>query len=358
MANEIFTLFSSDSTVQYTKDVFSILSLPRNSIINFRYQAQHVDNAVKPVFENNQNGAGVKVLVAFRSSATTEAEKIFIVPVRWAVITSVKKFSDVFILSLKLQGYPSFSQKFRNVCATFAGINTYAKDYFVANNTELAVQPVQLDAVDLQDEIGMDTVNWRSIVEVLVNIPKYANYHFLKSTAFYWEKYNSQNKQIEHRDFPQRDDGKYVLTEGKCAYLEIDYYSKTYDQRLRRQIDVFLDENNIRKAKGLRTFLESRYGTVVLGFQPQKTVNNTVTEVTICTASEPADVIQTDVKFPIIIRKNRTYKIIKALIMGLGAGLVALPGLLGDKVDLWINIVIALSGVLVIGINNYLESKE
>ena len=200
MGNEILTLFSSNSTVQYTKDVFSVLSLPRDSIIDFRYQAQHVDNVVKPIFSNRQNGAGTRVLIAFRSSAfvngseaKTNEEKVFIVPIRWAVVTGVKLFSDVYTVGLKLQGYPSFSQNFRNLCSDFSGINRYAKEYFGSHNAALAVHSVQLDAVDLNDEIDRETINWRSIVEVLVNIPEYENYHFLKSSSFYWEKYNTQN---------------------------------------------------------------------------------------------------------------------------------------------------------------------
>ena len=54
MSNNILTLFSSDSTVQYTKDVFSVLSLPRDSIFQFRYQTQYVDDAVKTIFENEK----------------------------------------------------------------------------------------------------------------------------------------------------------------------------------------------------------------------------------------------------------------------------------------------------------------
>jgi len=358
MPNEILTLFSSNSTTQYTKDIFSVLSLPRNSIINFRYQTQHVDNSVKPVFEDRQNGIGIRVLIAFRSSEQLDHDKIFIVPIRWATITNVKLFSDVYTISLSLQGYPSFSLKFRNICSNFFGINNYAKEYFKINKIELAVHSVHLDAVDLLDEVNRDTVNWRSIVEVILNIPEYENYHFLKSSAFYWEKNNPKTNRIEFKYFPQRDDGKFVLTEGKCAYLELDYYSKNYNRDISRQINVFLDEKNIRKAKGLRTFLESRYGTVVLGFQPQKTNNNTVTEITVCTESEPMDVIQTCVNFPILIRKNRMYKILKTIIMGFGAGLVALPGILGSNVEIWLNIIFALSGVLVISLNSYLESKE
>jgi hypothetical protein len=359
MAETIYTLFSSESTVQYKKDIFSALSMPRDSVFQFRYQAQHVDESVKSDFINTTSVRGKKALIAFRSGALNDNDNIFIVPVRWAEITEVKLVSDVYNVYFKLKGYPSFSQSFRNTCTSFSGLNTYAKNYFESHNTVIALQSVQLDAVDLNDDgKERDSTNWRSIVELLVTIPTYSNYHFLKCSGFYSRIIKAPNGFNQKKYNTIRDDGMTYLTEGKCAYIDIEYYSKIYEPNLRRQIEVFLDGNCIRKAKGIKTYLESRYGSVSLGFQPKISANNTVTEIVVCTTSDPIDVIQTELTFPIIIRKNRTYKLLKALIMCIGAGLIALPGILGSCVPLGWNIASALSGVVVMGVNNYLESKE
>ena len=52
------------------------------------------------------------------------------------------------------------------------------------------------------------------------------------------------------------------------------------------------------------------------------------------------------------------HKILKSIITSIGALLVAMPGIINDSLDVGWNILIAGLGVLVLGINNYWESKE
>ena len=61
MNDMILTLFSSDATLQYTKDIFSVLSLPRNWIFQFRDLTEFVVNSAKAIFENENSGAGSRV---------------------------------------------------------------------------------------------------------------------------------------------------------------------------------------------------------------------------------------------------------------------------------------------------------
>lgn len=353
MSNSILTLFSSNSTIQYTKDIFSVLSLPRNYIFQFRYQAQHVPTSVASIFQNKTKGAQTKALIAFRSGSTDSDDDIFIIPIRWVEITTVKLFSDVYTVYFKLNGYPTFSILFEKMCSNFTSINEAAKQYFKNHETLFAVQPEHLDFVNLDDDPARDTENWRSIVECLVSIPTYEDYHFLKCSPFYSEKIcNGQSVHINCQRMADRS----VLTEGICTNIDLDYYSKTYDKTRTRHLEVFVDENVLSKAKGLRTVLQSRYGSITLGFQPQATANNTISEVSICTSNCSQHEIQTEVLFPIIIKKNHIYKIRKAIIMAMGAALVALPGILGDTVNIAWNISFAIAGVAVLGINNYWES--
>ena len=119
-----------------------------------------------------------------------------------------------------------------------------------------------------------------------------------------------------------------------------------------------MDNNIISKAKGLHSILQSRYGTIRLGLQPKKVANKTITEVIITSSSSVSNELETEIVFPIIVIKNKFHKLIKAFITAAGALLVALPGIIGDNLDMGWNILIAGIGVLVLGINNYWESKE
>lgn len=359
MSKNILTLFSSDSTVQYTKDIFSVLSLPRDSIFQFRYQSQYVEDYVKTYFQNDKGGTGHRVLIAFRSNASADEKDMFILPIRWAVITSVKLFSDVYSVYFKLTGYPTFTQAFKNSVSDYSKINEYAKNFFKKYNKDIAVHSFPLDAVEIvnRDDIEIDTENWRSIVEAFTKIPLYSNCYFLKCSSLYTEKFKSRKKQKTIVDCPIKD-GHFVLTEGKCTNLNIEYYSSTYDRQREQKIEVLVDENVVRKVKGMRTLFQSRYGCVTLGFQSKSNSNNTVSEINIHTEGSLPDVIQTDAVFPIITQKNKAYKIRRSIIMGIGAALVALPGIIGDNIHVVWNIVIAILGVLILGINNYWESTE
>lgn len=362
MQNNILTLFSSDSTIQYTKDIFSVLSLPRECIFQFRYQSQHVENSVKSFFQIEEKAIGCRVLIAFRSNSSCEDEKEFIIPIRWAEITSVKLFSDVYSVFFKLMGYPTFTQDYKNTVSCFEQINTYSKNFFQRHDKVIAVHPFPLDAVELRDEKERDDENWRSIVEAMTKIPTYNNSYFLKSSPLYIEKHDSK-KQIVKKNCSMVS-GRFVLVEGQCINVDIEYYSANYNRAKKQQIEVLVDDNVIRKVKGLRRIFQSRYGCFTLGFQSQKNTNNTFSEICMYTVDDlennnsQYDEIQTDIVFPVITQKNKSYKIKKSLIMFLGASLVALPGILGDAIDITWNIVLAIGGALVLGINNYWESKE
>ena len=47
---QIITLFSSESTARYIKDVFSVLALPRGSVFQFRYDTQYIDPRLLTMF--------------------------------------------------------------------------------------------------------------------------------------------------------------------------------------------------------------------------------------------------------------------------------------------------------------------
>lgn len=355
MADNILTLFSSNSTIQYTKDIFSVLSLPRNCHIQFRYQSQYVENSVKAIFENTNLGAGTKVLLAFRSNSKEDTANMFIVPIRWAKIISVKHFSDVYTVSLELLGYPSFSTAFRAKSANYNEINLYANNFLIGEKKNLAAISTCLDLVELEDKIEKDIENWRAIVESLTKIPQYSKCYFLKYSAIYKENYRfGKTKRKECKMV----NGRFVLTEEQLVNIDIEYYSSDYSESIKRKIDVDVDGIAVKHVKGLRTIIQSRYGSIALGFQPLKVSNNTISEIILCTSSQPEEKIQTDIVLPVILKTNKKHRIRHAIIMSVGAALVALPGILSNNVDISLNIALGVIGALTLGVNYFLDPKE
>lgn len=353
----IITLFSSSSTVQYIKDIFSVLSLPRGSIFQFRYQSDYIDPRVRGIFDNNNN-LDLKALVAFRSSTSSPDDQCFYVPIRWAKIKSIIQISNGYTVNFEIHGYPIYTPDFRNKSTSFQGINESAKRFFQQmGNNDYAVWGESLAIVNLDDDVDRDSENWYEIVRRLTLLPDYKDYHFLKCSFPYMEKIDNDLGTYEKIECNVENNFTQFIEE-KCVYIDIEYYSANYDQSKKRQIDVFVDENILSRAKGLRTTLQSRYGTIKLGLQSKKVTNKTITEVVINTNSSIPDELQTEITFPVVVIKNKIHKILKSIITSIGALLVAMPGIINDSLDVGWNILIAGLGVLVLGINNYWESKE
>lgn len=353
----IITLFSSNSTVQYIKDIFSVLSLPRGSIFQFRYQSDYIDPRLRGIFNNNNN-LNLRALVVFRSNILSPDDQHFYIPIRWVKIKSIIQMPNGYTVNFEIHGYPIYTPNFRNKSTSFKGINESAKHFFQQmGNNDYAVWGESLAIVNLDDDEDRDSENWYDIVCRLTLLPGYKDYHFLKCSFPYVEKIDNDMGTIKKIEC-NVDNNFTQFIEHKCVYIDIEYYSANYDQSKKRQIDVFVDENVLSKAKGLRTTLQSRYGTIKLGLQPKKVTNKTITEVVINTNSSIPDELQTEITFPVVVIKNKIKKILKAIITSIGALLVAMPGIINDSLDVGWNILIAGLGVLVLGINNYWESKE
>lgn len=149
-----------------------------------------------------------------------------------------------------------------------------------------------------------------------------------------------------------------VVIEGVPVYIDIEYFAATYTRTMKRKIDVLVNDKVLNRTNGLLTTLQSRYGTKKIGFQPQKVANNTITELVITTKNTLNDELLTELIFSVIVQKDKKYRLLKAIVMSIGALFVALPGITGDSLQLIWNILFAGLGVLVLGIGSYWESKE
>ena len=137
--SNVITLFSSESTEKYIKDIFAVLALPRNADYRFRYEKKYVENKVCNLFDDSINSAGTKALIAFRSKNIEEENKRFIVPIRWVEITKVEYRSDFYTVMFKVLGYPTFTQAFSQKCYEFCNINATAKSILDSKTNNFAV---------------------------------------------------------------------------------------------------------------------------------------------------------------------------------------------------------------------------
>jgi hypothetical protein len=101
--------------------------------------------------------------------------------------------------------------------------------------------------------------------------------------------------------------------------------------------------------------MDARYDAIKLGNKHKKTMNETLSEIIICTSESGK--LPIELSLPITIVKRKPLLLLKSLIMGAGALLVALPALLPDTVDVKWKIIIAIGGACVMGVNHFINSN-
>lgn len=366
MADIILTLLSSNQVVQYEQNIFSVLSLPRDSIFQFSYQEKYLDKSVIKLFNTNKI-LNNRAVVVFRSKAPKKSKKLkveesFCIPIRWVQIQSVERISNGgWVITFVIKGYPKYTSQFASDSESFRGINQSAGKFFSnLKKHYLSVLGRAIDLVEVDENTctpESDSENWYEIVKSIARIPAYKDYHFLKCSKFYMQKMDGKTY-MPIKTWCEIKDNHIVVIEREPLYIDIEYFAATYTRDVKRKIDVLFNDKVLNRTSGLLATLQSRYGTMKIGFQSQKVANNTITELVITTKNAQNDELLTELKFPIIVKKDKKYRLGKAIVMGLGALLVALPGITRDNIQLIWNIILAGLGVLVLGVGSYWESKD
>lgn len=351
----IITLFSSDATVQYTKDIFSVLALPRGSSFRFRYESRYIDPNVIPLLETGKE-LTIRSLIAFRHAHNPDDNSHdFFIPARLAIIKSAEKMAGGLIINFVASGYPCFQEDHR--VTDLKSLGERAKQVFDSERlAPYAVWGKSMPGVDMSNDPARDEENWREICKAISLLPGYDSCHFLKCTAPYSEEWDAATgRSIRNESHLSR--GVFQLTEGRSFIIDVEYYEKSYDRKQNRNIDVILDDNVLTRTRGMSTLMQSRYGSVKLGFRPKTVESNTVSEILIRTKGATSGAFETEVPFPVVIIKSKGRRVVKTLLPTFGALLIALPGILTDAIPLTVNVLFGSVGVIVVGISNYMSSR-
>lgn len=149
-----------------------------------------------------------------------------------------------------------------------------------------------------------DSENWYEIVKSIARIPAYKDYHFLKCSKFYMQKMDGKTY-MPMKAWCEIKDNHIVVIEGEPVYIDIEYSATIHSLAVKRKIDVLFNDKVLNRTSGLLATLQSRYGTKKIGFQSQKVANNTITELVITTKNAQNDELLTELKFPIIVKKDK-----------------------------------------------------
>ena len=350
----MITLFASDARLQYTKDVFSVLALPRGSSFQFRYESRYIEPNAKELLKEGKID-NLKAIVAFKSTFQADRTKSFCVPIRFVTIVSVSCTADVYKINYVVDGYPSVSSDYR--VNSFSDINKYAVEIFDKfEQKDYTVCYDMLPKIELADQVETDDKDWREICRMMSMIPEYKSYHFIKCSLPYINTLNDAGS--GEKKYLSKKGIYYKFVENKCINIDVDYYAEQYDPNKVTGIEVVIDEKILGKTKGLKTTFLSRYGTKKVGFQTLKTPNNSISEIVINATSTNDNEIDTELIYPIIICKEQGSIVLRVVLAAVGALFISLPGIIKDILPLHFSILSAVLGIILVGITNLIAAKE
>lgn len=360
MSENFLTIFSSAWTEQYEQDVFSILSMPEDGMFKLSFQKKYLDDAVWGLFERKEYEIGSRALIVFRSNADNPNNKKFCIPIRWVRIQAIEGIANGgWVIHFRIQGYPQFTSEYAENTNDLEGIERLAdKTFTTLSDTKLSVISNNLDCVELgecDNNPENEHENWNAIVNRIACIPEYEKFQFIKCSKFYIQEVNLKTS-VTEKKWCSMVNNCFVATERKPIYIDIEYFTKKYDSP--KVFDVWVNENALTRINGYQVAVQSSYGTKKLGFQPQNVPDKTIAEIEISFRTKEDNKLLTELVFPIVIHKDRKYRIFKALIMGIGALLVALPGMMPEKTLMIYKVLSYIAGGMVLGCGGYMESKE
>lgn len=335
---DVITLFTSDSRPKYINDALSVLSLPPGSRYQFRYELKYLPASVQALFEAGEVG-DIRLLIAFKSEPKVVGDKTIIVPLRWARVVEVERITDFFVIRFSVEGYPVF--RGNQVPSNRGSLEEISNKYLDSVPQSEMKLPVHLGATNLvETSDNADKNAWIVIARVMSFHKIFAEVHFLRVSTPTSDKGNELWRDAE---------GNFEIKEGNYLHIPIDYFASSYSES-EPILEVIPDGQTLRIASGGKTRLDSRYDSIKVWLQAKDVSGRTRSEIQIHTEGGKATCPQTVVRMPLVVRNSVFTVVAKTLVSGLGAVLIAMPGLLGPSADLWLRGILAAAGALLVSL--------
>lgn len=345
MLDSTITLFSSDSRPQYVKDVFNVLALPHGSVYRFRYKEKYIHSDVIEHLGGSKI-KGTKALIVFRTNLDVTEDKHFFVPVRWALIKSVQKSADFYLIDFVVQDFVTFNKDFDDNRRSFSGINSLAKGYFttkdkveafvVKNTPNIVISSNKTIKIKEKE----DTERWLKVIETLHVYPTFEKCYFFKASIIRtrFEKINKVG----------------TMREGGRTNINIDY--NNFCDISDSEINIEYDESLLIPSGDKKIKIECRYDSALFAFKAKSVLSKTPTQIIFnCRSSQD---IETKIKIPLEIKRNYFFLLARVILSLAGAILIGLPGILPDTTPAKTTVPMFIAGSLLIAFNWLIPYKE
>ncbi len=343
------TLFTSDSRQQYLNDALAVLATPPGSIFHFRYEARYLPKPAFPLLADG-SAVGSRLLLAFRQEVGDISHEQTLIPLRWGTLTAVDSTYDVYNLTFGCLGYPVIIPKGSD-SDNADELRTRAADYKASMKEGDWRLPVHLGFPDFVDTTSDDDSRhqWLRIARLLATHKPLCDMHLLRI------------------DTPRDDrgaplivdvDGRFLSRQGCYSSIRFDYYAAEM-RASAPTLNAMVQSGHLRLFSEARHELGSRYGTGELCVQGEEVAGPTRTEVVISLVEDANDPTRTVVRLGFVVRRSTRALILRVVVTGIGAALVALPGILQGTVPTWLKATSASIGALALAYAvNFLRASQ
>ena len=327
------------------------LALPEGAVIQFRYEADYVAPSFQQIVANKKALGGTAV-IGFIADAGTQAP--FVLPIRIATIIHAENVADMFILKLRVGGYPdpgdgpmSLSEIHIESAKFYARIvQSNGGHYYPATN--------KFHNLHLSPE-GDAAQKWIGIVRRLALHTTFATSYFVRID----QPVSTSRRKVSFDDL-----GTLRLSDGQSVKVPVSFYSTQYSEGTRVVLSCTTDGTFLKVSSDDTYDVALRYDSVEFWLQPRTELFDALARATIRLTCDPSNggagappPLTTNAYFPVVVVRSRSQLAMKIAGTAIGAFLVALPAILGEGSSLRLRVVVAVLGALLLAYSSIAISR-
>lgn len=305
------TLFSSDSSGQYKKDIYNVIAAPYNSKYRFRYRSKYIEPKLHTKLSNNSL-VGTKVLIAFRTNSDKDSIEPFVVPIRWGVINKTYFNNEICVIDFNIKGYPEFNQDYKTASNSKESNSAYTKKLFAKEgiNNKYVLDYVLNIVSHSEDDFARQESLWISIIGALKHHAPFINTSFFRTVLP--AKSNTFADSL-------------ILKGSQYKEIEIWHFCSEDSKSKISNVEIQCNTNYLNPVSGDKDQIECRYDRVNYGFQAVKGKKGLKSQIVfkITSLNEKRELdydTETKICVPVVLKTKILKKIIQAFLSFLGSG--------------------------------------
>ena len=344
-------LLSSNARRRYAEDILTALALPEGAVIQFRYEADYVAPTLQQIVANGKV-IGATAVLGFIADANTQMP--FVLPIRIATIIQAENVADMFIMKLRVGGYPDPGDSPMNLSEIQSESKKFYTKIVQSNSGHYYPATNKFPSLHL-NPTGEPAQKWIGIVRRLALHTTFATSYFMRIDSPV-----STSRRAASFD----EGGVLYLADGQSVKVPVSFYSTRYSEGSRVLLSCTTDGTFLKVSSDDTYDVALRYDSVEFWLQPRTELFDALARATIRLTCDPQNEIgdaplplTTNTYFPVVVMRSRSQLALKIAATAVGAFLVALPAILGQDSSLRLRVLVAVLGALLLAYSTIAISR-